>query len=161
MLLLHMTQQLRKLQDKIKIQNSPTFDDCFIQFGQFQTILSLFSSIGKILEGSGAAYLLSEAKIIAGGSIQKFLRGKSYNRCLRGNLLLATPVHGLHLERFIEDMNISSTNLLPELENWEIVEDMSEVPSNLQDMVTKYNSYLEETLNRKMDKTAQFLDNLC
>ena len=33
---------------------------------------------------------------------------------------------------------------------------MSEVPSNLQDMMTKYDSYLEETLNGKMGKTAQF-----
>ena len=95
---------------QIQIQNSPKFDDCFIQFGQLQTILS--SSIGKILEGSGAAYLLSEAKIIACGSISKFLRGKSYNRCRCENLLLATAVHDLHLERFIEDMNIPSTNLL-------------------------------------------------
>ena len=108
------------------------------------------------MEGSGAAYLLSEAKIIAGGSINKFLREKSYNHCCCENLLLATAMHDLHLERFIEDMNIPSTNLLQELENWDIVKDMAEVPSNLQDMVTKYDSYLEETLNGKMGKTAQF-----
>ena len=65
-------------------------------------------------------------------------------------------MHGLHLERFIKDMNIPSTNLLQELENWTIVENMSKVPSNLQDMVTKYDSYLEETLNGKMGETAQF-----
>ena len=65
-------------------------------------------------------------------------------------------MHGLHLERFIEDMNIPSTNLLQELENWAIVEDMSEVPSNLQDMVTKYDSYLEETLNGKLVKLHNF-----
>ena len=128
----------------------------FIQFGQFHTILSLFLSIGKILEGSGAAYILSEAKIIAGGSINKFLREKSYNRSRRRNLLLATAMHVLRLERFIKDMNIPSTNLLQELENWAIVEDISEVTSILQDMVAKYDSYLEEAVNGKMSKTAQF-----
>ena len=66
-----------KIVRQIQIQNSPKFDDCFIQFGQFHTILSLFLSIEKILEGNGAAYLLSKGKIIAGGSINKFLRGKS------------------------------------------------------------------------------------
>ena len=71
---------------QIQIQNCPKFDDYFLQFGQFHTILSLFSSISKILEGSGAAYLLSEAKIIPGGSINKFLSGKSYNCCRRENL---------------------------------------------------------------------------
>ena len=40
---------------------------------------------------------------------------------------------GLHLEGFMEDRNIPSTNLLQELENWAIVEDMSQVPRNLQD----------------------------
>ena len=94
---------------QIQIQNSPKFDDCFIQLGQFHTILSLFSSKGKILEGSGVSYLLPEAKIIAVGSSNKFLREKSYSRCLCGNLLLATVMHGLHLERFIVDMNIPST----------------------------------------------------
>ena len=79
-----------KIARQIQIQNSPKFDDCFIQFGQFHIILSLFSSIVKVLEGSSAAYLLSKAKIIAGGSIHKFLWGKSYSRCLRGNLLLAS-----------------------------------------------------------------------
>ena len=46
--------------------------------------------------------------------------------------------------------------MLQELENWAIVEDMSEVPGNFQDMVTKYDSYLEETLNGKIAKTALF-----
>ena len=69
--------------------------------------------------------------------------------------MLATATDGLHLERFIEDMNIPATNFLQGLENWVIVEDMSEVPSNLQYMVTKYDSCLEETLNGKMGKTAQ------
>ena len=47
-----------------------------MHFGQFYTVLSLFSSTGKILEGIGAAYLLSEGKIIAGGSIDKTSKGK-------------------------------------------------------------------------------------
>ena len=105
--------------------------------------MSLFSSTGKILEGIGATYLLSEGKIVAGGSIDKLLRGKSYNGCRRKNLFLATAMHGLHLERFIEDIIIVSTNLLQEFENCAIMEDMSEVPSNLQNMVTKNDSYLE------------------
>ena len=65
-------------------------------------------------------------------------------------------MYGLHLERFMEDMNIPSTIVLQELENWAIVEDISKVPSNLQDVVTKYDLYLEKTLNGKMGKTAQF-----
>ena len=57
-----------KIARQIQIQNSPKFDESFIHFGQFHTILSLFPSICKIVEGSGAAYLFIETKIIAGGS---------------------------------------------------------------------------------------------
>ena len=53
-------------------------------------------------------------------------------------------------------MNISSTNFLQKLENWANGKDMFEVPSNLHDMVTKYDLYLEETLNQKIGKTVQF-----
>ena len=53
-----------KIARQIQIQNSPKFGDCFIQFSQFHTILSLFSSIGKILKVSGAAYLLSERSLL-------------------------------------------------------------------------------------------------
>ena len=53
-----------KVARQIQLQNSPKFGDCFIQFGQFHTILSLFSSIGKILKVSGAAYLLSERSLL-------------------------------------------------------------------------------------------------
>ena len=108
-----------KIARQIQIQNSPKFDNCFAEFGQFHTILSLLSSIGKLLEGS----LLVVASI-------KFLKRKLYNHCRRGNLLLAA-MHGLHLERFIEDINNPSTNLLQELENWVNGEDMTEVSSNL------------------------------
>ena len=77
-----------KIARQIQIQNSPKCDDCFMQFCQFHTILSLFLLIGKVLEGSGATFFLSEAKIIAGGSINKFLKRKSYNHCRPCNLSL-------------------------------------------------------------------------
>ena len=82
------------------------------------TILSVFPSIGKILEGREAAYLLFKTKISACGSMNTFLSGKLYSRRLSGTFLLETAMHELCLERFIEDMNIPLTNLLKELENW-------------------------------------------
>ena len=106
------------------------------------------------MEESVAAYLLPEAKIIAGGSITKFLRRKSYNCCCRGNLLLANATYGSHLERFIKDINIPSTNLLETGQLWKICP--RKEPSNLQDMATIYDSYLEEALNGRKGKTAQF-----
>ena len=62
---------------QIQVQNSPKCDNCFAEFCQFHTILSLLSSIGKLLEGSGAAYLPSLAQIIAGGSINQISKAKT------------------------------------------------------------------------------------
>ena len=55
-----------------------------------------------------------------------------------------------------QDMNIPSTNLIEELENWANGGDLSEVPSNPLDMVKKYDAYWEEILNRKMAETLKF-----
>lgn len=41
---------------------------------------------------------------------------KSYNPCRSGDLLPATATYCLHLKRFIEYMNIPSTNFLQEPE---------------------------------------------
>ena len=56
-------------------------------------------------------------------------------------------MHGLHLERFIKDTNIQSTDLLQELENLANGEDIHKLPTNLQEVVTKYDLNLEETFN--------------
>ena len=63
-------------------------------------------------------------------------------------------MHGLHLERFIKDTNIQSTDLLQELENLANGEDIHKLPTNLQEVVTKYDLNLEETFNWKIGKTA-------
>ena len=61
-----------KIARQIQIEESPKFDNCFIQFGQFHILLSTYSSIGTMIEGSGRPYILSEADIIAMGSMGKF-----------------------------------------------------------------------------------------
>ena len=87
-------------------------------------------------------FFLKERSLLV-APLTKLLRGKSYNGCRRKNLFLATAINGLYLERFIEYIIIVPTNLLQEFENCAIMEDMSEVPSNLQNMVTKNDSYLD------------------
>ena len=42
-------------------------------FGPFHIVLDIFSNVGKIIEGSSVPYVLSEAKIVAPGSINQFL----------------------------------------------------------------------------------------
>ena len=64
---------IAKITKQIKFENSPQFDDVFIMFGPFHIVLDIFSNVGKIIEGSSVPYVLSEAKIVAPGSINQFL----------------------------------------------------------------------------------------
>ena len=95
---------IAKIAKQLQSEESPQFDDIFVMFGAFHVMLNVYSSTGKIIEGSGGPYVLSEAKIVAPGSINQFLKGKMYNRCKRGHGLLSTALHGLHMKKFIDDL---------------------------------------------------------
>ena len=94
----------------------PEFENVFVQFGQFHTEANIFSSLGKVIEGSGGPYLLTEANVVAVDSMKWFLKGKMYNRCRRGHLLLASAFHGLHFKCIIDDISAES-NILTELQD--------------------------------------------
>ena len=81
-------------------------------FGSFHIELSFLSSSGTIIEGSRGRYILSESGIIAMGSMNKFLKGKVYNRCRRGYALLSTAMHSSHLQKFFEDNSIQNVSEL-------------------------------------------------
>ena len=106
---------IAKVAKQLQSEESPKFDDVFVMFGAFHIMLNIFSSTGKTMEGSGGPYTLSECKIVAPGSISRFPKGKMYNRCKRGHTILSAAVHGLHLERFIDDLNIKN-DLISELD---------------------------------------------
>ena len=61
-----------------------------------------------MIEVSGGPYLLSESVIVAMGSMDKFLKSKMYNRCRRGNILLAAAMQGLHFKQFLKDFKDNS-----------------------------------------------------
>ena len=76
---------IAKIAPQIPCQEAPEYDNLFILFGQFHLELNVFSALGKLIEGSGGPCVLSEAGVISAGSINKFLKGKMYNRCRRGS----------------------------------------------------------------------------
>ena len=66
-----------------------------------------FTSLGRIIEGSGGPYVLTEMEAVAPGSLNKFLKGKMYNRCRRVNILFSTALHALHFQTFMQDEKFS------------------------------------------------------
>ena len=143
-----------KIAKKIQSDESPLFDDMFIMFGSFRIELSFFSSLGKIIEGSGGPYVLSESGCYAEGSLNMFLKGRLYNRCRRLHALLLTSLHGLHLQSFIEDVSIKD-DTLAELQEWVAKKEL-EVPPQLKELANMYHQYCKETVSGNGGKTAQY-----
>ena len=105
------TNTIEKIAKTIQSEETPTFDDLFILFELFHTEMSFFSSLGRMIEGPGEPYVLSESGNIAMGSTKKFLKDKMYNRCCRGNILLAAAMKGLHFKKFLKDFNEKLTKV--------------------------------------------------
>ena len=125
-------------------------------FGSFHIELSFFSSLGRIIEGSGGRYVLSVSSIIAMRSMNKFLKGKMYNRCRRDNILLSNAMHGLHFQKFFENNSIQNDDIVSELEDWATNETEANPSDELNLLVEKYQVFLENTMAGNHGKTAKF-----
>ena len=144
-----------KIAKQIQATEKPQFDNIFIMFGSFHTEMSYFSSLRRIIEGSGGPYVLTEVEVVAPGSLNKFLKGKMYNRCRRVHILFSTALHSLHFQCFMQDEEFSDEmkNLLKQ---WVSSDDSDVIPPALDMVALKYGMYCEETMSGVCGKTAQF-----
>ena len=94
---------IAKIEKKIQNEEPDEFKDVFIMFGAFHIEWTIFSAIGKLIEGSVGSYLLIESGVIVPGPMSRFLKSKMYNRCRRGHIILSTALHGLHFQSFLMD----------------------------------------------------------
>ena len=79
---------IAKTAKKVLNEEPDEFKDVFIMLGAFHIEGSIFSATGKLVEGSGGPYLLIESDVFAPGSMNRFLKGKMYNRRRRGHIIL-------------------------------------------------------------------------
>ena len=115
----------------------------------------MLSSLGRMIKGSGGPYVLIEAGLVAPGSMNKFLKGKMFNRCRRGHMMLSTALNGLHFAQFVEDISVdpNTVNMIVEWSNKKL--DTSP-PADVDLLETQYEFYTEGTLQGERGKTAQF-----
>ena len=92
---------IAKVAKQVQCEEYPTFNSIFVMFGRFHVEQNVFSAIGKIIEGSGGPYILSESGAIATGSLPQFLKGKMYCCYCRIHTLLSEAFYGLHIQQFI------------------------------------------------------------
>ena len=149
-----------KIAKQIQSTEAPQFDDLFIMFGSFHVEMSFFGSLGRMIEGSGGPFVLSEVDIVAPGSMAKFLRGKMYNRCRRVHILMSTAMHALHFQLFMTNENISEETM-EALRKWVTKDDIDCIPECLETLSVLYQNFCEDTMSGVRGKTAQFWITYC
>ena len=65
---------------QIQQVESPRYDNIFICFGAFHIEMAYFGAVGFFLDGSGGPTILTDAEVLAPGSLNGFILGKHYNR---------------------------------------------------------------------------------
>lgn len=64
-------------------ENVHNFNNLFIHFGAFHIQMAYFKAVGKYIDNCGISNILIDSKLLASGSLNRFLTGKHFNRCKR------------------------------------------------------------------------------
>jgi len=153
---------IAKVAKQIQCEEQPFFDSIFVMFGGFHVEQNVYSSIGRIIEGSGGPYILSESSAIATGSLPKFLKGKMHYRCRHIHTLLSVAFHGLHMQQFIlETFENSYQEIMNALEEWNHLKQLEIKNATLLKFIDQYKIFKDKTLAGKKGKTAQFWMQYC
>lgn len=68
---------IAKIALSIQAAERPRFNKLFIQLGAFHIQLSFFKAVGKFIAESGGPYIFTESGVLAEGSLNGFLTGKT------------------------------------------------------------------------------------
>lgn len=71
----------------IQAIETPLFDKLLIMLGNFHIELAFYGAVGTLINETGIEYILTEADILAEGSMMGFIKGKFY-------IHSTTDVHG-------------------------------------------------------------------
>ncbi len=145
---------------QIQAIESPTFNNLLIMLGNFHIELAFYGAVGTYICDSGIEYILSEADILAEGSMMGFLKGKFYNRCTRIHELLAIVLERKLYERFLVSMEPEDIQTFNDVMT-SVPEDPSLVKRYLDDpVITKhlaeYDEFFTSVLDGLLGSTAQF-----
>ena len=141
----------------------PIFNKLLIMLGNFHIELAFYGAVGTLMAESGIEFILTEAKILAEGSMVGFLKGKFYNRCTRIHDIVATVLETKLYERFIKDV--------PEEECDEIATTMNSAPDDVSEVeaflsndaikkhLKSYEDFFHSLIDGNLGPTAQFWAN--
>ncbi|XP_041481075.1 uncharacterized protein LOC121428475 [Lytechinus variegatus] len=143
----------------IQALESPVFDKLLIMLGNFHIELAFYGAIGTFINASGIEYILTEADILAEGSMVGFIKGKFYNRCTRIHELLANALEKKLYNRFLQNAADDDIQALQE-----VMSMIPETPDAVEHLsnpvivkhIKEYEEYLWAVIGGHLGQTAQF-----
>lgn len=138
----------------------PLFDELFILLGNFHVELAFYGALGTLISDSGIEFVLSEADVLAEGSVQGFIKGKFYNRCTRVHDMLATVLELKLYQRFLDTIPQEDADNYHQVMT-STPEDPEEVRGYLNNEVVvehlnKYEEYFHSVMSGEEGAMAQF-----
>ena len=138
----------------------PTFDKVIILLGNFHLELAFFGALGTFLADSGVEYLLTEAGVLAEGSLAGFMKGKFYNRCTRVHQILAAVMERALFSKFLEVREDAEKSLAHEVmtDCDNTVEHCQRVAGNaaFNSLIKRYETYFHDVIDGKYGTTAAY-----
>lgn len=151
---------IAKVAMQIQTEESPKFDNVFVNLGGFHIEMALFSAVGKYVAESGGPHILNEVGVIAKGSIKSFLSGKSYKHSRRCHQLLALPMEILHFTSFhgTKEENKIGEDIQEEIKCIKSKTSLNDhkFSNEAHNVIQEYNSFSEATENGNHGPTAKF-----
>ena len=156
---------IAKMAMSIQAEESPEFDDVFVALGSFHIELAFFSACGKIINESGAPHFLNELEILKSGSLNGFIKGKSYNRCKRVHEYLSLAMESLHFEALLQKFDYPEemvSVIRKEIERLKKDPTAFEYSREIEDFFQAYDEFSRESLRGEHGKTGmlwmQYID---
>ena len=92
----------------LKSENPELFKDIIPTIGTFHQQMSYIYAIYKRFQGSGIEDILVSAGVLAGGSVEKALKGKHYRRAVRSILIWREALFHLRLKELLKSKLLSA-----------------------------------------------------
>ena len=148
---------------QIQKQESPLYDEIFVDLGAFHIQMAFFKAIGKYIDSSGLVDIFTSFKRSCGGggvSVNAFIDSKHFNRCKQMYPLLSAALQVLHFNRFLSDRSIDINDFLDDIlqlkSNPTRLNEPLQLRDSLVSLLDEYRNFYDLALPRDHGKTAQF-----
>jgi len=144
----------------IQALEAPLFDKLLIMLGNFHIELAFYGAVGTFIDESGIEFVLTEAGVLAEGSMMGFVKGKFYNRCTRIHEILANVLEQKLYDRFLSKISEEDRDALHQVMST-VPLDPASAKEHLADPVVMhhlehYEEYFQSFLKGNHGATARF-----